>query len=181
MKFSSPAVAALAATLLARLPVLAQPDGSHTELAGLGQGDRHHAILERQVGKLTASFLSPVPPTPSGLGQAIGANQRRAANLRADSGFAVERQEFAVSPHGPRPCRSSPGSDGLGDPVVVVGNFERPEVVDAEVERSWDRVCRKRDTSARSRVRSDTQDSPSTGSGMIGAASPDRPAGRIRG
>ena len=96
---SSPAAAALAATLLARLPVEAQPTVVKPNSRALLRATETTRSLNDSVGKLTASFLIQSCLDAQRLGQAVGPDQRRAADLRADGRLAVERQQLAVAPH----------------------------------------------------------------------------------
>ena len=60
------------------------------------------------------------------------------ANLRADRRFAFKRQQFAIAPHISRPLFDLLAANILGNRRVVVINFERPEIVGAEVDwRFW--------------------------------------------
>src|SRR5438874_5365771 len=65
MYASSPAAAALAATLLARLPVEAQPTVVKPNSLALLSATDTTRSLNDSVGKLTASFLSQTVSTPS--------------------------------------------------------------------------------------------------------------------
>src|SRR5262249_19422102 len=67
--------------------------------------------------------------------QSIGPNQRRPADLSTDGGLAVEREQFVIAPHVAWPRLDFLAADRFGDSVVVVLNFERAEIIDAEVER----------------------------------------------
>src|SRR5437763_14216051 len=64
MYASSPAAAALAATLLARLPVEAQPTVLNPNSRALLSATDTTRSLKDSVGKLTASFLSQRRSTP---------------------------------------------------------------------------------------------------------------------
>ena len=67
------------------------------------------------------------------VGETVGTNQGRAADLRADARLAGDREELAVAPHRLRaPGELVAGDDGA-DRVVVVVHFEGAEVVGAEV------------------------------------------------
>src|SRR6516164_5798804 len=65
MYASSPAAAALAATLLARLPVEAQPTVLKPNSRALERATDTTRSLNDRVGKLTASFLIQSDSTPS--------------------------------------------------------------------------------------------------------------------
>src|SRR5262249_25442464 len=103
-------------------------------LLGLAQRDRHHAILERQRRKVDGIILEPEALDAKSLGEAIRLDKWRAADLRANGGLAVERQQLAVAPH----VRGSPldlaAADGLSYGLVIVIDLERPKIVGAEVE-----------------------------------------------
>src|SRR5262249_11417599 len=68
------------------------------------------------------------------LGQAMGTNQRCAADERADRRFAVDGQQLAIAPHVEWPQLDLAAIDRLADGVVVVVDFEGTEVVFAIVE-----------------------------------------------
>ena len=154
MYASSPAAAALAATLLARLPVEAQPTVWKPNSTAFDSATATTRSLNDSVGKLTASFLILQLGDAERLGQPVGPDQRRAADVPADGRLAVERAA----------ARGTATWSGAGvaiasrvkrraDGVVVVGDLERAEVVGAEVERlPWGRACRRGDTSGPARV-----------------------------
>jgi len=68
------------------------------------------------------------------LRQSVGADQRGRADVAADGRLAVDREEFAVAPHGAGPGRDRLAGERPGDSLVVVGHFQRPEVLGAEIE-----------------------------------------------
>src|SRR5215211_9322827 len=74
MKLSSPALAAWAATLLARLPVLAQPTVRIPNSRAFDSATDTTRSLNERVGKLTASFLIHSRSTPR-------ASARRSARM----------------------------------------------------------------------------------------------------
>src|SRR3954453_14084902 len=75
MKLFSPAEAALAATLLARLPVEAQPTVVSPSSRALLRATATTRSLNDRVGKLTACFLTPPGGPPRG-------SARRSARTR---------------------------------------------------------------------------------------------------
>src|SRR5262249_40554870 len=74
-------------------------DGREAELAGLRQGDRDDAILERQGREVDGVVLYPQVLDAEGPGEVLALDERRAAYERANGRFAVDRQKFAIAPH----------------------------------------------------------------------------------
>ena len=106
---SMPARAAWAATELARLPVEAQAATLNPSCAGLGQGDRHHPVLER-AGRVGGVVLDPQLAEPQLGGQPVGPHQRGEPGTEVDRGRVDDREQVGVAPDRPwaRP-RSAPG------------------------------------------------------------------------
>src|SRR3954470_15287098 len=85
MYASKPAAAALAATLLARLPVEAQPTVLKPNSLALLKATETTRSLNDSVGKLTASFLSQSVSTPS----ASARRSQRISGVKPTSGPTV--------------------------------------------------------------------------------------------
>ena len=108
-------------------------DRREAELARLAQGDGDDAVLERQRREVDGVVLDPQLLDAELVGQAVGPDQRRAADVQADGRLAVEGQQFLVAPHVERAQLDLLAAERLADGVVVVIDFERAEIVGAEV------------------------------------------------
>ena len=130
-----PSAAPWAATELARLPVEAQASVVKPSSRARAEATETTRSLKECVG-LAASFLTHTSRTPRRCGQAIGADERRAAGGQAGAGArlrALERQEVVIAPDVLRPALDAPARvlDVLD--VVLVGDLERPEAAIADV------------------------------------------------
>ena len=67
-------------------------------------------------------------------GQAVGPDQRRAADVQADRRRTVDGQQFVVSPHGPGPSGHGRSAERTTHGRVVVSDFQRTEVLGAEIQ-----------------------------------------------
>ena len=106
-----------------------------SELDRLGQRHGDDAVLEREAGVIDRVVLDVQLGHAQRPGQAVGADQRRAADVQADGRLAVDRQELAVTPHRLRAGAAiACAAHRPGHGVVVVGDFQRPEVVGTEVQ-----------------------------------------------
>src|SRR5207249_8255313 len=83
MKASSPAAAALAATLLARFPVEAQPTVWKPSSRALLKATATTRSLNDRVGKLTASFFSQSRSTPSAAARRLARIDRKSTRLNS--------------------------------------------------------------------------------------------------
>ena len=131
---SIPARAAWAATELARLPGRRAGGHLEAELARLGERHRDHPVLER-AGRVGGVVLDPELAQPELGRQAVGPHQRGEAGAEIHRRGVVDREQVPVAPDG-----AGTGLDALpahrgGDPLVVVGDLERPEAVVADVQR----------------------------------------------
>ncbi len=108
------------------------PHGGHAELARLGEGDRHDPVLERQGGEVHRVVLDVQLIDAEAAGQSRGAHQGGVPDLLSQDPVAVDRQQLAVAPHrsGARGDRLPP--EGPAQPVVVVGDLQRPEALLAD-------------------------------------------------
>ncbi len=151
---SSPAEAAFAATLLARLPVERAAHGLESQLDGLRQRDGHDAVLEGERRVIDRVVLDVQLGHAEGAGQSVGADERRAADLPADGRLAIDRQELVVPPHRAGPRRDRFPVQRPRDRLVVVRDLQRAEVLRAEVRGLPSGTsCRTGDTSNRSLFR----------------------------
>ena len=104
------------------------------ELAGPGQRDRHHAVLERVRG-IGGIVLDPYFIQAKLIGQAVGAQQRREPR-RERPGLLSDREEVGVAPQ-----RLRPGLDPATELRRIrvrprrVSDLERPEALLADVPR----------------------------------------------
>ena len=189
MYASSPAAAALAATLFGQVAGRGAADGLEAELAAFDSATATTRSLNDSVGKLTASFLIHSFSTPSASARRSARIERRAADVRADGRLAVD----AAAARGTATCSAGGPSifaaaEASADGVVVVVDFERAEVVGAEVERlPWGRACRRGDTSGPARVLQTPAfslrrrpGSPPNGSGTFGPGTRDERQPRRR-
>ena len=104
------------------------------QLAGLGQGDGHHPVLER-AGRVGRVVLDPQLAEPELRGQPVGPDQGREARPEVHRGGVADRQQVGVAPDRPGPGLDPLTGDGGGHPLVVVGDLERPEAEVTHVER----------------------------------------------
>ena len=109
-------------------------DRAEAELAGLAQRHGNHAILERQRREIDGIVLDPQLFDAERIGEAIGPDQRRAADLRTDRRFAVEGQQFAVAPHVRGRFSILSRLIAWATACVIVIDLERAEVVGTEIE-----------------------------------------------
>ncbi len=110
--------------------------GRHLEaqLPGLGEGDRDHPVLER-ARRVGGVVLDPELAQPELGGQAIGPDQRREAGTQVHRRGVVDREQVPVAPDGAGTRLDALPADGRRDPLVVVGDLQRPEAVVADVQR----------------------------------------------
>ena len=109
-------------------------DGLEPELDGLRKCHRDDAVLERERRIIDGVVLDVELGDAERLGQPVGPDKRRAADVAADRRLAVERQQLAVSPHRPGPrCDRRPGHRAR-HLLVVVRDFERTEILGTEIE-----------------------------------------------
>src|SRR3984957_12100327 len=121
---SMPARAAWAATELARLPVEAQAATLKPSWRALVSATETTRSLKEPVG-LAVSSLIHSSPSPSSAA-------RRSA--RPSGGKPAPRSTRGVAPEGGGAGRKALPADRGGDPLVVVGDLERPEAVVADVQ-----------------------------------------------
>ena len=128
-----PARAAAAATALARLPVRRAGEHLEAELAGGGQGDRDHAVLER-VRRVAGVVLDPQPVDAELAGEVVG----RISRVKPGSMFGVSRCRSAPAA-GAGSARCSCGPASICSRVTVrevVGDLQRAEALRTGVERA---------------------------------------------
>ena len=109
-------------------------DRLEAQLDGLRERHGHDAVLERQRRMIDGVVLDVELGDAQRPGQPIGADQRRAADLPADGRLAVDRQQLAIPPHRSRPRRDRLAVECPRDRLVVVGDFQRAEVLGAEIQ-----------------------------------------------
>ena len=120
-------------------------DRLKAQLASARDGDRHDAVLEgvRRVGGVV---LDPHLAQAEALGEAVGADQRRAAGRQPDARgqppgrarrAAGERQEVGVAPDVLRAALDAAAqlADVAAGAAVVIGDLQRPEALLADVQR----------------------------------------------
>ena len=107
-----PARAAWAATELARLPGRGAGGHLEAELAGLGQGDRDHPVLER-AGRVGRVVLDPQLAQAELGRQAVGPHQGR------EAGAEVDRRRRRSPGAGPGSARWSAGPLAMRSRLTV--------------------------------------------------------------
>jgi hypothetical protein len=108
-------------------------DGVEAELPRLGEGDRHHAILERPRGVADGIVLDPHLATTQLIGEIPRSHQRREADVMADSQIPFHGQQVLVPPHAGRSRGDRLASHHAAKSVVVVVDLEGTEAELADV------------------------------------------------
>ena len=114
-------------------------DGLKAEFPRTAQRDAHHAVFEGQGRVVDRVVLDPEFANAEYLGEPIGLDERREADLQADGRIVRHGQQLAVAPHGFRARLNGGLGERLLDAVVIVGDFERAEVEFADV-RCFERI-----------------------------------------
>ena len=109
-------------------------DDFEAQLLRAAEGDAHDAILEREGGVVDGVVLDVERLDAELLGEAIRLHERREADLRADGGLAINRQQLAVAPHALRARLDEIAREHRLDGVVVVRGLEGAEVEIADVD-----------------------------------------------
>src|SRR5439155_7931739 len=117
------------------VPGRSAADRVEVQLAGFAQGHRHHAVLERQGREVDGIVLEPETINPQHGGKAVGTDQGSTADLYADRGLPIKRQQLPEAPHGLRPGLDGGTIQVRLDGIVIVIDFERAEVLCAKVQR----------------------------------------------
>ena len=109
-------------------------NGRHAELAGLAERHGDNAIFERKRREIDRIVLEPEFANTECIGEAVGPNQRRATDVTSNGRFARQWEKLAVAPHVRGAALEQLSADFRLDLCVIVRDFERPEIIDAEVD-----------------------------------------------
>ena len=109
-------------------------NGLEAKLDRLGQGHGHDAILERERRMVDGVVLEIELSDSQHAGQAVGPDQRSASHVPAYRGLTVNGQQLTVAPHGSRPRGKRRTSQRPRGGLVIIGDFQRAEILGAEVQ-----------------------------------------------
>ena len=107
----------------------AQATTCEAELPCAAQGHRNDAVLEGEGGVVDGVVLNIELRDPKSLGKPVALDQRGEAHHLADGRRAINRQQFAVSPHALRARRKNLAADILADGLVIVGGLQGTKVI----------------------------------------------------
>src|SRR5207245_860280 len=110
-----------------QVPGRGATDRGHAELARLREGDGDDPVLERQRGEIDRVVLDVQLAYAEAGGEPLGAQEGREADLLAQDGVAVDRQELAVAPHRAAARGAGLPAEAPSESIVVVRDLERTE------------------------------------------------------